>query len=331
MAKPKWTTTAGSLGTIEEKVSTTIDLVATGGDVSFSLIGGASPPGMRIDGAQIIGTPFEVSKDTNYEFVIRAENSEGAIDRTFSLEVEGNDIPLWTTPAGDLDIGPNNEYFILNKSPIDYQLVATDTDTRAGGTLEYYLDDLSGELPPGLELTKSGKIQGVIDSPLVLDYKAASSNYDRQEFDLFPYDFGGGDTGGTTPRYLNRYYEFEVTVTDGVSKEKRKFRIFVINEQQFRADTTQLSIDTETIIASATYLRAPIFTTPANLGTRRANNFITIPLEVYDPNQYSGTVTYSIVPLEDSTESTLPPGLSIDSTNGNLFGKVPYQPAVTQT
>lgn len=331
MAKPKWTTTAGSLGTLEEKVSTTIDLQATGGDIVFSLIGGALPPGMRISGAQIVGTPFEVAKNTAYEFVIRAKNDEGAIDRTFSLIVQGNDVPLWVTPAGDLDIGPNSEYFILNKSPIDYQLVATDTDTRAGGTLEYYLDDLSGELPPGLELTKTGKIQGIIDSPLVLDYKAASSNYDRQEFDLFPYDFGGGDTGGATPRYLNRYYEFEVTVTDGVSKEKRKFRIFVVNEQQFRADTTQLSIDTETIIASATYLRAPIFTTPANLGTRRANNFITIPLEVYDPNQYSGTVTYSIVPLEDSTASQLPPGLEIDSTNGNLFGKVPYQPAVTQT
>jgi hypothetical protein len=331
MARPSWITNAGNLATLEEKVISEITLQASGENLTFSLIGGSLPPGMRIDSNKIVGTPFEVSKSTKYNFVIRAQNSEGAIDRTFDLIVEGEDPPLWVTPTGDLDIGPNGEYFILNRSPIDYQLSASDTDLQAGQSLEYYLDDLSGELPPGLSLSKSGRITGIIDAPLVLDYKATNSNYDRQEFDLFPYDFGGGtQEGEALPRYLNRFYEFEVTVSDGISKEKRTFRMFVINEQQLRTDTTQLTIDNLTISASATYLRAPIFLTTGNLGTRRANNFITIPLEVYDPNQYSGAVTYDIVALEDSTQSVLPPGLEIDATNGNLFGKVPYQPAVTQ-
>ena len=332
MAKPTWTTSAGSLGTIQEKETQNIALATTGENVKLSLISGSLPGGTRLENSAIVGTPFDVAKATTFEFVIRASNSEGSIDRTFTITVEGEDPPIWLTPAGSLDVGPNGEYFIMNKSPIDYQLSASDVDLSAGDELEFYLDDLSGELPPGISMDSAGRLTGVIDAPLTLDYKATNSNYDRQQFDAFPYDYGGGTgSGDAVPRYLSRFYEFEVTVTDGITRERRKFRIFVINEQQFRTDTTLISIDSETLLSSATYLRAPIWLTTGNLGVRRANNYMTLPLEVYDPNQYSGTVVYEVVPLEDSTESKLPQGLSIDSTNGVLFGKVPYQPAVTQT
>lgn len=332
MAKPTWTTSAGSLGTIQEKETQNIALATTGENVKLSLISGSLPGGTRLENSAIVGTPFDVAKATTFEFVIRASNSEGSIDRTFTITVEGEDPPIWLTPAGSLDVGPNGEYFIMNKSPIDYQLSASDIDLSAGDELEFYLDDLSGELPPGISMDSAGRLTGVIDAPLTLDYKATNSNYDRQQFDAFPYDYGGGTgSGDAVPRYLSRFYEFEVTVTDGITRERRKFRIFVINEQQFRTDTTLISIDSETLLSSATYLRAPIWLTTGNLGVRRANNYMTLPLEVYDPNQYSGTVVYEVVPLEDSTESKLPQGLSIDSTNGVLFGKVPYQPAVTQT
>lgn len=332
MAKPTWITSAGSLGTIQEKETQNISLQASGAGVTLSIISGQIPPGMRLEGTKLVGTPFDVAKSTDYSFVVRAQNSEGSIDRTFVLTVEGEDPPLWTTPAGTLDIGPQGEYFIINKSPIDYQLVATDVDLSAGDELEYYMDDLSGELPPGVTLDRTGRLTGVITAQLELDYKATNSNYDRQQYDLFPYDYGGGtQAGDAVPKYLSRFFEFEVTVTDGISREKRKFRIFVISEQQFRTDTTLISATSDILLASASYLRAPIFTTTGNLGTRRANNFITIPLEVYDPNKFSGAVSYEIVALEDSTASTLPPGMSIDTTNGTLFGKVPYQPAVTQS
>ena len=330
MAKPVWTTPTGTLGTIQEKTTQTISLAATDA-TSLTLISGRLPGGLRLEGFNIVGTPFEVPDTRIYKFVIRASNTEGAIDRTFSITVEGEDPPFWITPAGTLPIGPQGEYFILNRSPIDYQLSAGDTDLSAGDTLEYYLDDLFGELPPGVSLSKEGRLTGVIDAELTLDYKAASNNYDRQQYDIFPYDYGGGDDGSGAPRYLSRFFEFFVNVTDGVTRERRAFRIFVVNEQQFRSDTLSISADTETFISSATFLRAPIWTTTGNLGIKRANNNITIPLEVYDPTKFTGAVTYSLVSNSDSTASILPPGMSLDTTNGVIFGKVPYQPAVTQT
>ena len=330
MAKPVWTTTAGSLGTIQEKTTQNITLSATDA-TAYTLISGTLPSGMRLENGAIVGTPFEVSDTTVSEFVIRASNSEGAIDRTFSITVEGEDPPFWITPEGTLDIGPQGEFFIINRSPVDYQLSASDVDLTAGETLEYYFDDIFGELPPGLTLGRDGRITGIVDAELTVDYKSASQNYDRQQYDIFPYDYGGGSEAGAAPKYLNRYYEFFVTVTDGVTRERRKFRIFVVNEQNFRSDTLAISADSETFISSATYLRAPIWTTTGNLGIKRANNHVTIPLEVYDPNKFSGTIEYSLVDNEDSTASVLPPGMSLDSTNGVIYGKVPYQPAVTET
>jgi len=330
MAKPVWTTTAGSLGIIQERTTQSFTLSATDA-TSFSLISGSLPGGLRLENSNILGTPFEVSDTRTSEFVIRASNSEGSIDRTFTLTVEGEDAPFWLTPEGTLPVGPQGEYFILNRSIVDYQLSANDTDLLDGEVLEYYLDDLFGELPPGLTLDKNGKLSGIIEAELTIDYKASSTNYDRQQFDLFPYDYGGGDDGSGAPKYLNRFYEFFVTVSDGVTRARRRFRIFVVNEQNFRADTLAIQTDTETFISSATYLRTPLWLTTGNLGIKRANNFITIPLEVYDPNKFSGTVTYELINNSDSTESILPPGMTLDTSEGVLFGKVPYQPAVTQT
>jgi len=299
MAKPVWTTSAGSLGTVQERTTQSFTLQATD-TTSFTLISGTLPGGLRLENNAIVGTPFEVSDTTTSKFVIRASNSEGSIDRTFHITVEGEDAPFWLTPEGTLPVGPQGELFILNRSIVDYQLSANDTDLTAGETLEYYLDDLFGELPPGLSLSKDGKISGIIEAELTVDYKASSTNYDRQQYDQFPFDYGGGDDGSGAPKYLNRFYEFFVTVSDGVTRARRRFRIFVVNEQNFRSDTLAIQADTETFISSATYLRTPLWLTTGNLGVRRANNFITIPLEVYDPNKFSGAVTYELINNADS-------------------------------
>ena len=70
-----------------------IYLSTTGENVKLS-IDVVRPPGMRFENNAIVGTPFDVAKNTIFEFVIRASNSEGAIDRTFTIQITGEDAHL---------------------------------------------------------------------------------------------------------------------------------------------------------------------------------------------------------------------------------------------
>jgi len=49
-------------------------------------------------------------------------------------------------------------YFILDNEIIDFQLLATDNDLPAGDSLEYYIAEGDGNLPPGITLTADGRL-----------------------------------------------------------------------------------------------------------------------------------------------------------------------------
>ena len=69
----------------------------------------------------------------------------------------------------------------------------------------------------------------------------------------------------------------------------------------------------------------------SNFGFRRANNYVTLVLDVIDPNTLSGVPSYYLKATNsDGTPSILPPGLSLDVTTGEIAGRVPHQPAVTK-
>jgi len=342
-----WTQPSGTtLANLEEEVTTTIPLpVLT--RASVSIISGSLPPGLRLKGTRIEGTPYQVSRKTEYRVVLRATLDKAVRDRTFKINVEGADAPIWQTAAGDLAVGNNDTFYILDSSPIEFQLVATDEDIAAGQSLEYYIGDGDGELPPGTRLTSDGRIIGIVDPLLAIEkgllYSAGT--YDTSPYDLPSggYDFGLRSSNGfdsffydtatfdfsfseQPPKKLNRYYQFTVNVTDGDTVARRTFRIFVVGDDFFRADNTILQVGTGTFTADNTNLRTPIWITPGNLGIKRANNYVTIPLDIIDTNSQVGFVNYSLDSTnDDGSPSVLPPGLDLDTSNGEIAGRIPYQ------
>jgi len=348
-----WITPAGDLGTLEERIITSVSIEATtdtNNPIEYSVIAGELPKGMLLSGSTIKGSPAEVTKFTEYRFVIRADDNDKEKDRTFKISVNGADIPEWITKEGFLNVGPGQAYFVLDDAPVDFQLEATDDDVVAGETLEYYLVPNSGILPYGLKLSKTGRISGFTQPIPAIDYTTSVTGaYDTASFDTVPLDIAQNNSlgfdsffydnqyydygeQGIVPKKLSRVYTFGIAITDGINAVNRIFKIYVVSEEFLRADNTLVQVDTNLFQADATSNRVPFWITDSYLGRYRANNYITLFLDVYDPPTLSGVISYFIVENNpDGTPSTLPPGLAIDNTTGELAGKVPYQAAVTKT
>ena len=114
-----WTVQTGhNLGTFQEKVPTTIALPISGAD-TIQKIAGTIPPGLRLEGSNLTGTPFQVSRSTQYEFCLRASHDASIQDRTFTVNIEGPDAPTWITPSGLLPVGGSNQLFILDSAYVD--------------------------------------------------------------------------------------------------------------------------------------------------------------------------------------------------------------------
>ena len=70
-----WTVQTGhNLGTLQEKVATTINLPVSGAD-TITKIAGTIPPGLRLSGTTITGSPFQVSRNSTFEFCLRAREA----------------------------------------------------------------------------------------------------------------------------------------------------------------------------------------------------------------------------------------------------------------
>jgi hypothetical protein len=357
-----WITPAGSLGLLTERVIVDIPLEASSdtGTITYSLIAGSLSRGLRLtseytyDSSQttgyIKGSPTEVKVYTESKFVIRASDGVDIEDRTFTIAVDGSDIPAWITQEGFLNVGPAEAYFVLDNARVDFQLEARDPDLSAGGSLEFYLLPNGGLLPPGLSLSLDGVISGFTDPIFALEYlRDPFGGYDTTPLDVTPLDFvevrsNGFDTffydnvtydynePSRTPRRLSRIYTFIVAVTDGVYTETRLFKIYVVTEEFLQADNSIVQVDTNLFTSDASSARLPIWITESNLGRFRANNYVTIFLDVYDPPTLTGTITYFLLPTNpDGSASEIPPGMTLDNITGEIAGTVPYQSRVSRT
>lgn len=335
-----WTLPSGStIARIKERIQVGIKLpisVSSDPSITVELISGSLPRGTRLEGTQIVGTAFEVAFETLSTFVLRAKQGDKFEDRTYRIVTVGADAPEWLTSEGMLPIGPNGLMFVLDNSIINFQLSAIDRDLPTGEELEFFIAEGDGELPPGISLSRDGKIQGITEPLLSIDQRFESGGYDTNPYGGFPYDFGLRDDEKdptTRPqRKLNRYFPFAVTVTDGITFSRREFQIFLVGDDFLRSDNTIMKVATGVFTADNTFIRTPVWLTPRDLGVKRANNYITLYLDVLDTPTLAGEVTYTLENLNaDETPSQLPPGTRLDVNSGEIVGRVPYQPAISET
>ena len=344
-----WTVVTGTrLQTLVERSSVNITLpLAAGITADVELISGSIPIGTRLEGNVIVGTVLEVAYDTTFNAVFRATTDTQFQDVTIEFVVTGPDSPNWQTTTGLLAVGSNNSLFILDSEIIDYQLVATDTDLSAGDVLSYFIADGDGILPPGITLSDTGKLTGTTEPLLSLDKRSAGGSYDATPYGevmdyavlssngygSFYYDTVDFDYSEATsnPRKLNRYYPFAVTVTDGESYERREFKIYVVGDDYLKSDNTIMQASTGVFTADNTNVRTPVWITPKDLGYKRANNYTTLYLEIVDNWTLEGVIVYTLEDVNDDlTPSELPPGMKLDSQNGQVVGRIPYQPSITE-
>ena len=344
-----WTIKTGStIASVTEETTVSVGLpLVPNTNPTIKLISGELPPGMRIKNYQIIGTPLQVERTKTFSFVLRATVGDNIEDRTYRIIVNGPDAPEWHTPEGYLKVGgdnpANNRYFILDNEPIEFQLDARDVDLPTGKNLEFYIDKDDGVLPPGISMSKTGKITGIVEPLLALDKASNIGHYDSANYDMYLHDFSNRASlfyqGQIIPNYvfnppkkLNRFYEFKVSVTDGYDVVKRNFIIYVVGEDFLRADNVVIQVGTGIFTADNTFIRWPVWITPPDLGFRRANNYITLFLDVLKNENQLGAIVYELLSTnDDNSVSQVPPGMTLDTNTGEIAGRVGYQPAITRT
>jgi hypothetical protein len=314
MAQPIWQTAAGSLGVIPEGVFYQQTLTATDADsgpITYTVIAGALPAGVQCTpSGQIVGVPTatsslqgvptSVNQDVTSKFVIRANATGRIADRTFTLTVTGNDVPLFETPAGSIGT-------FYDGDEVNIQILFSDDDPDDNVVVSL----AAGLLPPGLSVSPTGLISGYIRPATPLNQ---TPGYDESAADQEPYDF--------VVDFVSRNYQFTLEVSDGKSNDLRQFTMFVYSRNEMTADTTQITADNDFVTADETNNRAPFLTNavPSDLGRVRSDNYFSYQFigDDYDTENISYAISVN-------TGFGLPPGLELDPATGWLYGVLPDQ------
>lgn len=253
-----WTQPSGySLGNIIERENITIDLPVNNiPNVTYSVIAGQLPPGLKIYNDSITGNPFIVATNTKFTFCIRAIYNTQISDRTFNITVTGSNPPEFVSQNTILDIGPSHQFFAIDDTYIEYIIEATELLPTLRKDLRFFISD--GDLPPGLSLNESGIISGVVHG---LNTDIEQSNY-----------------------------TFTIAVTDGFLTTFKQYSIYIVGPDYLTADNESMKNANHLFTADVTSLRPIQWVTPSNLGTYRSNNFITIQFETINNSNLLFTI-----------------------------------------
>ena len=286
-------------------------------NVYFTAVAGSLPSGIECTANGVIqGVPDNVvtvadealvaGVNVTSKFAIRAYTTKtvGSVtvinrlaDRTFTLTVAGQNLPSWITPPGEIE-----QLFVGELLQPGIQLEYTnDNPSGIPPAISLY----SGQLPPGLTVSDTGLISGyVILNPTISATPGFS--VDGQGFSSYPFDFS------VSMESIN--YEFTLRVTDGRTSALRTFSIFVNSTQVFNASTTLITADDTYLTASISTVNVPVITNPiGTIGTAPNNTFFAY--QFLAKNITGDTIGF--------TGTSIPPGLTLDSTTGWLSGYLP--------
>jgi hypothetical protein len=162
MAQPIWNTTAGSIGSYPYGLAMTFVLsaspVSPATSVTYTLLAGSLPSNIKLNSTTGIlsGIPVLVTQNTVTAFTIRATDNLGNIrDRSFTITVTGTAVPQFTTASGVI-------LSTLDSIWIQQQIEYSNPDSNNVVAVELQ----SGLLPPGLEISSTGLIQGYASPPV---------------------------------------------------------------------------------------------------------------------------------------------------------------------
>ena len=274
--QPVWITEAGSLGVVAENQFNQWILETAQAEsetVFYRVIAGDLPAGVYLSTTNNVTTLSGIPQttytagqdvlvsgaDVTFKFAIRAyttinNQSTGTVkrlsDRTFTITVAGQSVPVWITPAGS--IGSYYDGLLLNPG---IQLQYIDENIVPGVTP---VTLVSGQLPPGLSVSGTGLISGLIQPNPVLATINGFSR-DGQKFDQYPFDFPINSPAFT--------YEFTLKVSDGRTSSLRTFSLYIASTSSFSADAETVTlgdairIDTITGTGTSTIITFPTQTT----------------------------------------------------------------------
>jgi hypothetical protein len=114
-----------------------------------------------------------------------------------------------------------------------------------------------------------------------------------------------------------------VAVSDSIHVVSRSFKIYVVTEEFLQADNSLVQIGTNVFTADSSSDRVPLWITDSNLGRYRANNYLTLFLDVYDPPSLPGVITYFLLPSNPGTYKLNSTGEIITTGRYDVSGLLP--------